>query len=237
MGYPVIPAEPDAAAALPSASPIRVLIVEDHFALADSLELAIGLQPDMECVGLAGTVSQALELVAGCSPDVVLMDVRLPDGNGIEATARIKAIRPGTSVLILTALPDPLLMARAAEARASGFLRKAARVSEILRSIRLAAAGGLTLDPSTLRALVNVSAGNGGPPSGGRFSNLTSRESEVLACMVAGLAPKAIAAQLGITVSTCRGYVKAILQKLGAHSQLEAVAVAAREGLIADTTA
>jgi DNA-binding NarL/FixJ family response regulator len=212
--------------------PIRVVIVEDHFALADSLALAIDLQRDMECVGLAGSISQALELVAGSAPDVVLMDVRLPDGDGIEATARIKAVRAATAVLVLTAHPDPRLMARAADAGASGFLRKEARATEILRAIRHVRSGELTLDPSALHALVDVMSREIQAPAEGHGANLTGREREVLDLMAAGLGPKAIATRLGISVSTCRGYVKAILQKLGAHSQLEAVAVAAREGLL-----
>ena len=210
---------------------IRVLLVDDHFALADSLALAIELEPGMDCVGIAGTASQALELAAGCDPDVVLMDVRLPDGSGLEVAARIKQLRPGISVLMLTGHPDRLLMARAAEAGASGFLRKDARVTDILRTIRLAATGALSLDASALRALVNVTSGDGQRRPDSLLSHLTARESEVLALMVDGLGPKAIALRLGITVSTCRSYVKAILQKLGVHSQLEAVAVAAREGL------
>ena len=215
-------------------APIRVLIVEDHYTLADSLTLALELQPDMECAGIAGTVSQALELVAGCEPDVVLMDVRLPDGSGIDATARIREIRPARAVLVLTAHPDPELAARAAEAGAAGFLRKVARVNEILRAIRLANAGELSLDATALRALVAVGSTNGDRPKTG-VANLTTRETEVLALMVAGVGPKAIAARLDITVSTCRSYVKAILQKLGVHSQLEAVAVATRDGLITPT--
>jgi DNA-binding NarL/FixJ family response regulator len=232
MPSPDLPDRVDADTSTTTASPIRVLIVDDHFALADSLGLAVDLERDMECVAIAGTVSEALELVAGCDPDVVLMDVCMPDGNGVEATTRIKALRPGTSVLILTAHPDPLLMARAAEAGASGFLRKVARVSEIVRAIRLATIGELTLDAPALRALVREASLDRQKQSDPRLANLTSRESEVLTLMGAGLGPKAIAVRLGITVSTCRGYVKAILQKLGAHSQLEAVAVAAREGLI-----
>jgi DNA-binding NarL/FixJ family response regulator len=210
-------------------SPIRVLIVDDHYALADSLGLAIDLERDMECVGLAGTVSQALELVVGCRPDVVLMDVGLPDGDGIEGTARIKAVRPDTSVLVLTAHPSPRLMARAA-----GFLRKEARVTEILRAVRLVMNGELSLDASAMRALINVVSKEPGKRVEARSPNLTDREHEVLTLMVAGLGPKAIAARLGIGVSTCRGHVKAILQKLGVHSQLEAVAVATRDRLVPD---
>lgn len=215
-------------------SPIRVLIVDDHYALADSLGLAIDLERDMECVGLAGTISQALELVVGRRPDVVLMDVRLPDGDGIEGTAGIKAVRQETSVLVLTAHPNPGLMARAAEAGASGFLRKEARVSEILRAIRLVMNGELSLDASAMRALINVVSKEPGKRAEARSPNLTAREREVLALMVAGLGPQAIATRLGIGVSTCRGHVKAILQKLGVHSQLEAVAVASRERLVPD---
>lgn len=233
MGSPELQGRtPDEGRSTTGVAPIRVLIVEDHFALAESLGLAIDLERDMECVGLAPTIGQALELLAGSAPDVVLMDVRLPDGDGIQATAQIKAIRPMAAVLVLTAHSDPLLMTRAAEAGASGFLRKEARVSEILRAIRLATRGELTLEASALRALLEVVSREGHRPSEARSWGLTNREREVLALMGSGLAPKAIATRLGITVHTCRGHVKSILLKLGAHSQLEAVAVAARERLL-----
>lgn len=212
-------------------TPIRVLIVDDHFSLAESLAMAIDFEADMECIGIAPTSRQALELVAERAPDAVLMDVRLPDSDGIEATARVKAIRPEAAVIVLTAHPDPAIMVRAGHAGASGFLRKESRVAEILRAIRLAKGGELALEPAMLRALLGE-IGRGGRRHPEARWDLTPREREVLTLLGEGLGPKAIARELGITVQTCRGYVKSVLGKLGAHSQLEAVVVATREGLL-----
>lgn len=216
-----------------AAASIQVMIVEDHFALSESLGLAIDFETDMECVGLAPTIGEALELMARCAPDVVLMDVLLPDGDGIDATARLKAICPQAAVLVLTAHPDPALMVRAAEAGASGFLRKESRVAEVLRAIRLAAGGALALEVGSLRNLL-ATLREGPPPARARPLPLTAREQEVLTLMSAGLGPKAIATRLGMTVHTCRSHVKSILGKLGAHTQLEAVVVAARHQLLPD---
>ncbi|MFA5889844.1 MAG: response regulator transcription factor [Actinomycetota bacterium] len=210
----------------------RVLVVDDHKAVAESLAIAIGVQADLESVGIASTLEEAARLVDEKTPDVVLMDLRLPDGDGIEGTSRVKALRPSARVVILTAHGDPEWMARAASAGASGFLQKTSPVAQILDAIRAAGAGGMLVERSALAGMIEHIRGTGQGNSAGDVSRMTAREMEVLRLMGEGMDPSGIAKRLGIKLSTCRGYVQSILAKLEVHSQLEAVVVAVRRGLI-----
>jgi DNA-binding NarL/FixJ family response regulator len=212
-------------------APIRVLVVEDHAALAETLRMAIDLEPGLECVGLAPTVTRALELAVELAPEVVLMDVRLPDGGGVEATARLKGLRPETSVIVLTAMADPEYLLQAAEAGASGFLRKESRISEILRAVRRVRAGEPALPPEALRALV-VEASREGPPSVAPAPHLTAPERAVLDLLGEGLGPEAIADRLEITLPAARDRVGRVAARLGARSELEAIVIAARARLL-----
>jgi DNA-binding NarL/FixJ family response regulator len=212
----------------------RVLIVDDHLAFSGAIEIAINAQADMISVGDAASVAAALETVRRRTPDVVLMDVHLPDGDGIAATKEIVELGLGTRVLILTAHTDVEVMARAASAGACGFLPKESSVGAVLRAIRAAGEGQMVVDGSTLAAILGrlhkpAAAASDPLPSA---PALTPREHHVLDLMGEGLDPHAIAGELGISLNTCRGYQKSILAKLGAHSQLEAVVVASRRGLI-----
>ncbi|MEU6820464.1 response regulator transcription factor [Streptomyces atriruber] len=221
---------------------IRTLVVEDQRTLADALEIAIGAQPDIECVGAVGTVEQALPLVAAHSPDVVLMDIHLPGADGIEGTRRIRAAHPGTRVLLLTADTDPGQLVAATAAGAAGFLAKDGAFPSVLAAIRAPAEGPMYVEESTLGILVAAlgsSAGRTAPPRdggwarpGGPRAGLTAREREVLGLMGRGLGPRAIAERLVVSPHTARGHVKRVMAKLGAHSQLEAVVIAAKSGLL-----
>jgi DNA-binding NarL/FixJ family response regulator len=212
----------------------RVLIVDDHLAFSGAIEIAINAQVDMISVGDAASVVEALDTVRRQAPDVVLMDVHLPDGDGITATKEIVELGLGTRVLILTAHTDVEVMARAASAGACGFLPKESSVGAVLRAIRAAGEGQMVVDGSTLAAILGrlhkpATAASDPSPNA---PALTPREHHVLDLMGEGLDPHAIADELGISLNTCRGYQKSILAKLGAHSQLEAVVVASRRGLI-----
>ena len=220
-----------------------VLVVEDQHALASALEVAIGAQPDLECLGSAGTVDDALEQVARQVPDVVLMDIQLPGGSGIECTRLIKASHPEVTVLILTADASATRLAQAAAAGATGFLTKGSSFADILTAIRNPAGAKMVIEGTTLWALIDaLREGEPGPSEpaavpaqagGGQdWARLTVREQEVLALMGEGLDPKAIAERLVVSLHTARGHVKSVMTKLGAHSQLEAVVVATRSGLI-----
>jgi DNA-binding NarL/FixJ family response regulator len=217
-----------------------VLVVEDQQELAAGLEAAIGTQPDIESLGTAGTVGAALEKMAGHVPDVVLVDIALPGGDGIEGTRRIKAAYPEVSVLVLTAGPTLGRLAAAAAAGAVGFLSKDSSFPDILAAIRNPIGGKVVIEGPAITPFIHAVCSV--PPQGGApaaqpgsvpdWARLTAREEEVLALMGEGLDPRAIAERLVVSRHTARGHVKNVMMKLGAHTQLEAVIVATRSGLL-----
>ena len=213
--------------------PVRVVVVDDHRAFSEALGLAVDLQLDLRFVGVASTAEEGLGLIARERPDVAIIDVVLPETDGIEVTRRARELSPATRVVVLTARADLAVMARAAAAGAAGFVSKTRPVAEILAAIRAAGEGEISLDRSTLTALLaRVDAdGNGQDRAGGR---LTPRELEVLGLLGEGLTVQEIASLLSLSVHTCRGAVKSILAKLEVHSQLEAVVKASRQGLLPD---
>ena len=204
----------------------RVLVVDAQLAFAQSLAIVIGMQDDLECVGAVTSGEEAIERAANEAPSVVLMDVGLPGIDGVEATRQILDRGPGVDVVILTAMPDATVLARAASAGARAFLLKQSSLEDILEAVRGAhLAGAMGLDAATIGHLL----GDDGTVAD---TALTLRELEVLGLLARGEQPKQIAHSLGITVNTCRGYVKNVLSKLGAHSALAAVVEAHRLGLI-----
>jgi DNA-binding NarL/FixJ family response regulator len=221
-----------------------VLVVEDQQVLASALAIAINAQPDLECVAAVSTVEAAMETMAARVPEVVLMDVQLPGTDGIEGTRLIKEAYPAASVLILTAGATPERLAAATAAGAAGFLAKDSSFADILAVIRSPAQGTMTIQGTALRRLLDErrpdrtwQAGaelaegtpRGHEPEGTR---LTTREREVLDLMGEGLDSRAIADSLVVSLHTVRGHIKSIMMKLGAHTQLEAVVMASRAGLL-----
>jgi DNA-binding NarL/FixJ family response regulator len=204
-------------------------VVDDHRTFADLLALALSDQPDLRCVGTAHSVDEGMALARSLRPDLVVMDVRLGDGDGIEATAELTAWRPETRVIVLTAHASQGLMERAAAAGACCLLPKDGSLDDMLAALRSARRDGFVVHPSLLKSLM------GGPriPQP-RAPQLTAREREVLRLLAEGRDARTIGRQLGISLSTCRGYVHSLLVKLDAHSQLEAVAIAKRQGLLHD---
>jgi DNA-binding NarL/FixJ family response regulator len=212
----------------------RVLVVEDQRVLADALTIAIGGQPDLECVGAAGTVDEALRLIRARRPDVALMDIHLPGVDGITGTRQIKASYPEIRVFILTADTTPDRFTDAAEAGAAGFLAKDSAFPDVLAAIRTPPEGRIMVAGSTVAALLGeLRRGvRRSAAQEGNWAALTEREREVLALMGEGMDPRAIAARLVVSLHTARGHVKKVMTKLGTHSQLEAVVVAIRTGLL-----
>ena len=204
-----------------------VIVIDDHTVFAELLSLALASQPDFECVGHAQNVSDGLALVESLQPDIVVMDVRLGDGDGIAATAELTAANPLLRVVVLTAYVDQSLLRRAAAANACALLPKDGELTGMLNALRTSRRGGFSVHPELLRRLVGRTE-----VVRQRYPALTHREQEVLQMLAAGLEARLIAREIGISVNTCRGYVKSLLGKLGAHSQLEAVAIAMRYGLI-----
>lgn len=212
---------------------IRILVVDDQQTLAGALQVAINAQPDLSCAGAVGTVEDALRLIATLDVDVVLMDIHLPGVGGIEGTRRITASHPGVRVLILTADTAPDLLAAAATAGASGVLAKDSAFADILVAIRTRFDGKILVEAATLALLDDLRPDY--PARADRTAGeerLTARELDVLELMGEGLDPRAIAERLVVSPHTARGHVKNIMTKLGTHSQLEAVVVATRKGIL-----
>src|SRR5688572_23990211 len=144
-----------------SPPPMRLLIVEDHAALGEALLFAFGFEAGIEAIGVAPTVARALEMVTTERPDVVLMDVRLPDGSGFDAATRVSALRPGTAVVIMTAHAHQEDALRAANAGAAGFLLKDVRIAKVVAGVRRAVAGVPAIDPALLQSVLTQAATQG----------------------------------------------------------------------------
>jgi DNA-binding NarL/FixJ family response regulator len=211
---------------------VRLLIVDDHGMFADSLRLVLSAEPDLTVVGTAATLAQARAMVVSSEPDVVLLDHRLPDGLGVDSIGELKALRPDTKVVVLTAAAEDSMLVTATEAGCAGFILKTSPLDELVAAVRTAAAGEIMVSSDLLARLLNrLHHQYERPPH-----DLTSREREILELIAEGLTNGAIAKRLFISVNTVRNHVQSVLAKLEAHSKLEALSVAIREGLIEPPT-
>jgi DNA-binding NarL/FixJ family response regulator len=204
----------------------RVLVVDDHVIFAQLVERALRQETDLTCVGTASSLALARRMCTTLKPDVVLMDVRLPDGDGVDATIDVVTEDPDVRVVVLSAFIDAALMRRASLAGATALLAKDGDLDDLLHAIRSSEAGSLAVNPKLLHQLVRES-GRAAPGP-----DLTQREREVLRMLAEGWDLTLIAKEMSISVHTCRGHVKNVLAKLGVHSQLQAVVVAMRYGLL-----
>jgi len=203
--------------------------------LGEALLFAFSFEEGIEMVGLAATVSAALEMVTATSPDVVLMDVRLPDGDGIDATARVMALRPETAVIVLTAHADPVFALRAAEAGAAGFMPKDVRIAKVVAAVRATMAGEPAVEPTVLRSLLAQAAADGWAETSAPLPDLPPAAVPALELLAKGLGTEEIADALGVPVDEAGGIVDSAMARLGARSRLEAIVIAARRGLLSLT--
>ena len=203
-------------------------MVDDHIMVAEMLALTISKEKDLQLVGVAGNIADALVLVFREQPNVVLLDYRLPDGDGIEAVKKILAKFPETHIVMLSGTGSPDLLARAIEAGCVGLLGKDRPIDDVLSAVRSAARGELVIRSHEFSSLLGQLRKS---PEQKTYL-LTARELEVLQLLGRAHSTEAIAEDLFISVNTVRNHVANILSKLGVHSKLEAVAIAAREKLI-----
>jgi DNA-binding NarL/FixJ family response regulator len=207
---------------------IRVLVVDDHQMFAASLAQSLQSEPDLLVVGQAASVAEASALVASTAPDVVLLDHRLPDGDGVSAIADLHRIRPSAQIVVLTATTSDRLLVAAMEAGAAGFIAKTQRLDDVIDGVRAAAQGESVVSAKLLTRLLPRLQRRS---AGGR-TDLTEREHEILDLLATGLSNADIAGRLTISVHTVRNHVSNLSAKLGAHSKLEVLAIAVREGLV-----
>ncbi len=208
---------------------VRVLVVDDHRTFAELLSGALAAA-GMDAVGIAFSAAQGVAMAQELQPDIVVMDIQMPRQDGLAATRRIREVAPDAVVAVVTAHHDPDWVVRAAQAGASAFIPKDGSLSEMIDVLTRVQPGQMLVAPSTFAGGRDTTASSG--RSAEACPQLTRREQEVLECLGSGMQVKAIARVLGITLETCRGYVKSLHAKLGVRSQLEAVIKAQQLQLI-----
>jgi len=207
---------------------VRVLLIEDHRMVAEAIASALDERARIRTVGIAGCIADAREMVGRLLPDVVLVDYRLPDGTGTSAARDLVAELPNLRVVIVTAAEDEDILTEALDAGCCGCVRKSASIDELVSAVESAHAGKVVI-PTVLLERVMTRLRR---PADGAQHGLTPRELEVLQLLAAGWTTRAMADELRVTFHTIRNYVQAVIQKLGAHSRLEAVAIALRDGVV-----
>jgi len=211
---------------------LRVMLVDDHEVVRNGIRALLDSQEDMKVVGDAGTMRDAVDLADLCRPDVVVMDVRLPDGSGIEATRDIRSKRPETKVVMLTSYADDEALFASIVAGASGYILKQVRGNDIVASIRALGAGETLLDPDmTATAMDRMRKGKHllGDP---RLARLSPQEERVLEQIAEGKTNGQIAAALGLAEKTVKNYVSSVLMKLEVGRRAEAAAYVARHATV-----
>jgi two-component system, NarL family, nitrate/nitrite response regulator NarL len=208
-------------------APARVVIVEDHVMMAEGLRTAVNQAEDLDVVGLASSFHAALALVTELRPDVVVLDHPLPDAEAPDAVARLRAAVPGIRVLVISALADHRSVVQALESGADGYLLKDEPVEVLARGIRTVLRGDRALSPALLTNLLTRLVRADGPSD-----RLSQRQEDVLQCLADGMTTDEIVRALALSHNTVRNHIQRILTRLGAHSKLEAVTIALREGLV-----
>lgn len=204
---------------------IRVLIVDDHRVLAELLAEALANAEDIVVIGTVGTSAEAVAAAEAVRPDVVILDYDLPDVEGTEALVALRRAAPSARLLMLTSYSSPVVLNEVMDAGAAGFVTKRNGAAEILAAVRAVASDQTPVSADMLRSVV----GSGG---GGQGTDLTERELQILRIASEGRSNKAIAEELHLSVNTVRNHMQHVLTKLGAHSKLEATAIAARLGIL-----
>ena len=199
---------------------IRVFLVDDHEIVRRGIAELLGFEDDIEVIGEAGTAAQARSRIAATLPDVVLLDVRLPDGSGIDVCRDVRSQNPEVKCLILTAYDDDEALSAAVIAGASGYVLKDVRGSGLVDSLRKVAGGRSLLDPRLTRKVIErIHARTDTDP---RLGSLTARETQILSLIAGGLTNRQIGAELSLAEKTVKNYVSGLLAKLGLQRRTQA---------------
>ncbi len=209
---------------------VRVLVVDDHLVVREGLRWMLGAADGVEVVAEAESAAQAMETIATDRPDVVLLDIHLPDRSGLEALREIGDRFPGLPVVILTMSDEPEYVEEAVRAGAAGYLVKNAPQAELVRALEAVAAGNAYIQAEVTRPLLTRFARE--VRAAGSAPALSPREVQVISLLADGLANKQIAVELGISEATVKGYLRDLYEKLGAADRAQAVAIALRHRLI-----
>ena len=212
----------------------RIVLVDDHVLVRSGMKALLDAEPDLEVTGEAGDGAQGVELALERHPDVILMDVRMPVLDGIEATKRIVAAGSRARILVVTSHDDDQLVLRALRAGATGFFLKDAAPDRLCEAVRAVAAGDTTLAPPIARRLIEQQLGEGGVRTElrPRFTTLTVREREIVRRLAGGLSNAALADELGLSEATVKTHVTRLLSKLGVRSRVQAVVLAYESGFV-----
>lgn len=210
-------------------TPLRVLVVDDHPMVRAGLRSMLS-DRDVEVVAEAGTGAEAVERAVALDPELVLLDMGLPDMDGLETLARLKARAPRAAVLMVSMHDDPALVRRAVQAGAAGYVLKGIGRRELLAAVRAVRDGGSVLDPALLRSLATAAVDE--PARRDAGEPLTRVELETLALLAAGLTNREIAERMRWSVGTVKKYVQRILDKLEVSDRTQAAVVAVRRGLL-----
>lgn len=211
---------------------LRIFLVDDHVVLRAGLQLLIDAQPDMQVVGQAGSGQEAVQQVVACEPVVVIMDISMPDLNGVEATTLIKQLLPTVRILTLTRHSDPGYLRRVLRAGATGYLLKKAAADDLISAIRSVAAGVVYIDPALAEEVTEQFGGRSLSNAAAATERglLSERETEVLRLIAWGQSNKEIAARLGLSVKTVEYYKANAVEKLHLHSRAAIVRYALAQG-------
>jgi DNA-binding NarL/FixJ family response regulator len=210
---------------------MKIIICDDQAIVRDGLEMLLKLEPDIEVVGIAEDGASAVEMVASKKPDIVLMDLKMPIMNGVEATRQIQAKYPEVKVLVLTTYDDDEWVFDAVQAGASGYLLKDTPRDEVVKAIRGTVTGKSYVDPSVAGKVLRQASSHQIQPATLITSKLTEREIDVLRLLAKGLNNMDIAERLFLSEGTVRNHVSAILAKLEVSDRTQAAVIAIQHGL------
>lgn len=214
---------------------LRIILAEDHQTIRDGLKLLVNSRSDMEVVGEADNGRTALQLAEEFSPDVVVMDISMPELNGLQATKKLKDKSPQVKVLILTRHSEPGYLQELLQAGASGYVLKQSKSEELIRAILAVAAGQTYLDPAVTERAVTRFRESGQVPNKAPNVNLTAREAEVLRLIALGYVNKEVAARLNLSIKTVEAHKSNAMNKMGMKSRVDIVRYAMLQDWLQDT--